>query len=237
MQDIERRLNTFRDATLAFEIDLRLPERLSNDISPPPYDEAISDLPPDYSVASPLAQRRTWAYETGVEEIRGSKTRSSHQVIDFESPFGIREHKGKKKKGAAAKPAAPPPTNDPPPPPPEENSDRPDDGGGDAGGSGDGNGDDGNNGDDDGWGDPWGTATSSKMKKQQKKEEEERLAKEEEERKAQEEADAAKNTGLSWADDADGDNDDSWAGVGAGKKKKKGKVCTYYCSCFINVDC
>lgn len=221
LQDIENRFNTIHDATPALDIDPRLSKPLIDTYPPPSYDEAIDDLPPEYSEAAPLAQRKVPAGDVDFK-ITGSKE-NSHRPIDFDTPAGIREHKGGKKKkgggggGGAGKSNPPPPANDPPPPP-EDSNENPDEGAGD--GAGDGNGDDGNNGGDGGDGgdddwNAWGTATTSKKKKQKEKEEEER--------KAQEEADQ-KAGDLSWADEAE--NDDSWAdAMTAGKTKKKDKVC------------
>lgn len=190
---------------------------------PPSYDDAIRDLPPDYSTLPLLAERKTdvttTAPQTPAAKSRNQsssllKDRSQDVYIDFENPVGVREHK--KKKAAVKK--------DPTPPPPansgggsdnagDDHADG-DGAGGDArggGGGGDGDGD-GGAGDDD-----WNAWTVSGSKKKSKKKEEE----EEEERKAAE-ASAANN--LSWADDVEDGGDDSWAGFATVGKKKKGKV-------------
>jgi hypothetical protein len=196
---------------------------------PPSYDDAIADLPPDYSTLPPLATQKS-VFDAPVTPAAKSRDQSSALLkdrsldvyIDFENPVGVREHK-KKKGGAAPKKVSAPP-------PPADNggsSDNPGDdqaagdgggdaGGGDGGGDGDGDGDGGEN---DGWND-W--TTSGSKKKNKKKEEEE-----EEERKA---AEAAAGNKLSWADDMDEGADDSWAGFATVGKKKKGKVSFEICN-------
>lgn len=195
---------------------------------PPSYDDAIADLPPDYSTSPPLATRKsdvTTAPVTPATKSRDQassllKDRSLDIYIDFESPVGVREHK-KKKGGAAPKKVSPPP-------PPADNGDGSDkpaddqpagDGGGDAGGGDGGGGDgdgDGDGGGDGGGDDGWNDWTTTGAKKKNKKKEEE----EEEKRKA---AEASASNNLSWADDANEAGDDSWAGF-ATVGKKKGKV-------------
>lgn len=253
-----------RDTTITIRNDLRLLGPFDHSPPPPSYGDAIKDLPPEYSAIAPVAQQRDLIRATGPERRESPKTRSSHRIIDLESPSGIREHKGKKKKGAGAKNTAPPPANDPPPPPPPEDSgEKQDEGAGNDGGGGNGdddnNGGDGGGGGDDDWGDAWGTATSKKKKQKKKeeeeeqklkeeeerlkkeeeerqaKEEEERIAREEAERKAAEEVAAAESNGLSWADEADGNDD--WAGVTVGKKKKKKGKVRYFPPRFIGIVC
>jgi hypothetical protein len=225
----------------------------SYDQPPPPYDDVVHDLPPEYSALPPLAQRESidvsFARKTRQKTNSSSSLLKDHMLdvrIDFENPTGVREHK--KKKPAAAKKAATPPTP-PPPPPPEptggadggddnSNGDNAGGAGGDGAGGGDGDG-----GDD--WGDDWNVSgKKDKKKKEQEeeerkaKEEEERIAKEEEERlakekeederKAKEEeerkaAEASAANNLSWAED-DGGGDSSWAAFTNVGKKKKGKV-------------
>jgi hypothetical protein len=198
---------------------------------PPPYEDAVNDLPPGYETLEALAERKTGVLPVALPllaEKAKSKSMDQSSVlkdrrrdidIDFESTVGVREHK-KKKGGANKKPiASTPAANAGGSDGAEEPSNG--DGGGDEGGSGGGDagagGGDGGDGGDDSWGDGWATAGSKKKSKKEEEEEEaERLAKEEEERKAAE-ASAANN--LSWADDGDA-GDDAWAGVG----KKKGKV-------------
>lgn len=194
---------------------------------PPSYDDAISDLPPDYSTLPPLAERRTTVAEvapvapaTKSRDQSSSllKDRSRDVYIDFESAVGIREHKKKKGPTATKKAAAstPPADNGGGSDNAGDDQANGDGAGGDAGG-GDGGGGDGDGGGGDG-GDDWNDwAVSGSKKKSKKKEEEE----EEEERKAAE-ASAAKN--LSWADDVEDGGDDSWAGFATVGKKKKGKV-------------
>lgn len=193
---------------------------------PPSYDDAVRDLPPDYTALPPLAERKSAVLPAAPHTPRTkscdrssplSKDRSLNVGIDLDSPVGVREHK--KKKPAAKKVAAPPP--------PADNgggggSDNAGDdqangdgaggdaGGGDGGGDGDG---DGGGGDDD-----WSAWTVSGSKKKNKKKEEE----EEEEKKRAAEASAG-NT-LSWADEVEDGGDDSWAGFATVGKKKKGKV-------------
>jgi hypothetical protein len=209
---------------------------------PPSYDDAVNDLPPEYSALPPLAERKD-ALSPTAPPAPATKSRNRSRslykdtfldvYIDFENPVGVREHKKKKGAGggAAKKPAAPPP-------PPDNGGGSNDAGddqansdgnaGGDAGG-GDGGGDDGGGGGGDGGGDDWNTwGTVAGTKKKTKKQEEE----EEEERKA---AEAAKNN-LSWADDADAGGGDDWAGFTAAGKKKKGKVSTYTTPHFDSID-
>jgi hypothetical protein len=169
------------------------------DQPPPPYDDVIRDLPPEYSALPPLAQRKSTAVSFAPKTRGKSHNPSSSLLkdqmldvrIDFENPIGAREHK--KKKPAAAKKPIPPPSPPPPPPPPaggdgggddNSNGDGGDGGnGGDSGGAGDGDGGDG--GDD--WGDWNVSGKKDKKKKKLEEEEEERKAKEEEEKKAKEE--------------------------------------------------
>lgn len=176
----------------------RSPEPPSYDQPPPPYDDVIRDLPPEYSALPPLAQRKSTAVSFAPKTRGKSHTPPSSLLkdrmldvrIDFENPTGVREHK--KKKPAAAKKAIPPPSPPPPPPPPaggdgggddNSNGDGGDGGnGGDSGGAGDGDGGDG--GDD--WGE-WNVSGKKDKKKKLEEEEEERKAKEEEEKKAKEE--------------------------------------------------
>lgn len=207
--------------------------------SPPPsYEDAVHDLPPDYAVLPPLAERKTVVFHPAPATPAKSRDQKSdlwkddllNTEIDFQSPLGVREHK-KKKAGTNKKPVATNSTQpsgggddnagEEPPPAEGDGGDGGDAGGGDGGDGGGGGGGDG--GGDDDW-NAWTTSGSKKTKKQKEEEEEqERLAKEEEERKAAE-ASAANN--LSWAEDAGGGGDDSWAGFdNVGKKKKKGKVC------------
>lgn len=199
---------------------------------PPSYEDAVSDLPPEYETLDALAERKTDILPVALpllaEKAEAKSKDHSPSVlkdwrnidIDFESAVGIREHK-KKKGGANKKPVASTPAANAggsdgageEPPSGDGGGDASGGGGGDAGAGG---GDGGDGGDD--WGDSWATAGSKKKSKKEEEEEEaERLAKEEEEKKAAE-ASAANN--LSWADDGDA-GDDGWAGVG---KKKKGKV-------------
>lgn len=232
----------FSKASLALEIELRTPTPQPYDQPPPSYDDAIKDLPPDYSTLSPLAERKDLCGDgTPSIETKDLNSRSKSPLIDFRHPFGIREHKGpgkKKKAKQAAQQSTPPPNDDGDKSPPPDENQNGGDGGSNAGGSGDGNGDNGGDGgggdggDDDGWGDAWNT-NSKKKDKKKKKEEEERLAKEEEERKAKEEEEkkaaeeAAANAhsdDLSWANDGSGNGDDSWADFAlAGNKKNKKK--------------
>lgn len=191
---------------------------------PPSYDDAISDLPPDYSTLPPLAERRTTVAEvapaTPATKSRDQsapllQNRSLDVYIDFENSFGIREHKKKKGPTATKKAAASSP--------PADNGGGTDNAGGDQangdGADGDAGGGDGGGGDGDGdggedWND-WGISGSKKKSKTKKEEEEE------EERKAAEASGANK---LSWADDVEDGGDDSWAGFATVGKKKKGKV-------------
>jgi hypothetical protein len=183
---------------LSFCFPTRSPEPESYDQPPPPYDDVIRDLPPEYSALPPLAQRKSTAVSFA-PKTRGKSHKPSSSLlkdrmldvrIDFENPTGVREHK--KKKPAVAKKAIPPPSPPPPPPPAggdgggddNSNGDGGDGGnGGDSGGAGDGDGGDG--------GDDWGnwdvSGKKDKKKKKLEEEEEERKAKEEEEKKAKEE--------------------------------------------------
>ncbi|PTU22499.1 hypothetical protein P175DRAFT_0490961 [Aspergillus ochraceoroseus IBT 24754] len=206
--DIQGRLRSFQKAMSGFEIDLRISEPPSYNIVPPPYDDAVNDLPPQYSENAPLAQKQDLTQ--GIHLEGDSKPRSAPQAFDFEKPTGIRECKGKKKKSNAAKPPAPPPPANDPPPPQDNGGDKPDEGagdsGGDAGGGGS-NGDDGNGGGDGDGGDEdsnaWGIPLSKKAQKKKKKqeeeeeekkklEEEEKLKREEEEQRAKEEEERVK---------------------------------------------
>lgn len=248
----DSRLHCFSKAAAALERDLKVPDLPSYFNPPPSYDDAISDLPPDYYAVAPLARQKNPVHQDA--PARTDAKSASPFAIDFETPAGVREHKGGKKKKKAA--AAPQKQESPPPPDEGEkndggggedgqNGDAGNDGG--AGDGGDGGGGDDGNGGGDGGDDDWGgwatTTTKKKSKKKQKeeeeemkrKEEEERLAREEEERKAKEEeeqraadeaaaAAASNNNNLSWADEADGNGDDSWAGFNTvGKKKNKKK--------------
>lgn len=213
----------YDDSRKAGDSRFHVPAPPSYTKPPPSYDDAICDLPPDYSTLPLLAERKT-DVTTAAPQTPAAKSRyqsssllkdgSQDVYIDFENPVGVREHK--KKKAAAKKtPAPPPPVNG------GGGSDNAEDdhadgdgaggdaGGGDGGGDGDG---DGGGGDDD-----WSAWTVSGSKKKSKKKEEE----EEEERKAAE-ASAANN--LSWADEMEDGGDDSWAGFATVGKKKKGKV-------------
>jgi hypothetical protein len=227
-----------RKASLLLESTLQSPAPQYGH-PPPPYDDALNDLPPEYATVAPFASQ-TDILQPPAPERTTKKTRlvdPAHDVvIDWENPTGVREHK-KKKQPANTKKAAPAPqsaaNNADSGDKPDEDADEGDGGGdgGDGGGGGDdGAGGGGDDGDGDGW-DDWTTPASKKKDKKKKKEEEEQKAKEEEEAKA-----AAGNNNLSWADEVDGNGDESWAGFAtAGKKKKKGKV--WFCppiplSCF-----
>lgn len=213
----------------AYELDLLSPALPLYTQPPPSYDDAVSDLPPEYPALPPLAERKT-ALSPAAPPAPATKSRGQSRslyndtfldvYIDFENPVGVREHKKKKGAGggAAKKPAAPPPpdngggSNDAG----DDQANGDGNSGGDAGG-GDGGGDDGNGGGGDDGGDDWNAwGTVSGTKKKKKKEEEE-----EEERKAVE---AATKNNLSWADDGDDGGGDDWAGFTVAGKKKKGKV-------------
>jgi hypothetical protein len=236
-------------AVLALETKLYMAGPQPYGHPPPSYDDAINDLPPEYSTLAPLAKQKDFTHDSAPEKVtKEATTRTSSHPLNFDDSIGIREHAKKKNKNNnnKVKPAPQQQSSLPPNddgdknPPPEE-----DQSGGDAGGSGDGNGDnggdggggdEGGDGGDDDWG-AWDTTSSKKKNKKKKKdeeeemrknEEEERLAKEEEEKKAAEEAAAgANNNDLSWADDGNGHGDDSWTGfasVNNKKNKKKSKV-------------
>jgi hypothetical protein len=237
LQDYSAFRNVDIVAGLSSPTRARPPEPPLYDQTPPPYDDVIHDLPPEYSALPPLAERKSSVVRVAPKNRGKSQSQSSSVLkdcmldiyIDFENPTGFREHK--KKKPAPVKKAAPP-ASPPPPPPPAggdggggDNSSGGGDGagaGGDSGGAGDGdgNGEGGDGGDD--WGD-WNTSGKKKDKKKKEEEEErERLAKEEEERNA---ANASAGNNLSWAeDDTGGGGDDSWGGFATVGKKKKAKV-------------
>lgn len=197
---------------------------------PPPYSDALDDLPPEYSMLPALAEAKTFTHKSAPPKAQskqspnGSPKSKPASSIDFESTHGFRQHGKKQKAKMAAKKTVPVQSTSGG----DGDDDKKDEtiespggggGGGSAGGD-DGGGDGGGNDDGDGWGE-WNA--SSKKKKSKKKEEEE-----EEERKRKEEEAAAAGTAatnLSWADDVDGANDDgTWAGfTAAGKKDKKKK--------------
>lgn len=219
------------------EIILTGPEPTHDGQSPPSYEEAISDLPPEYSTIPVLARAKVSTPEPAPpHKIRDHKRQAPGQCdpsasIDFGEPYGAREHK--KKKGATAKKTQ---TNKSAGSDNEGETNANNEGqdGGDAGSgggsAGDGNngggGDDGGDGGDDpgdDWTD-WATGGSKKKNKKKKAEEEEQRAKEEEEKKAAEAAaatSAANN--LSWADETEANADDIWAGFTTAGKKKKDK--------------
>lgn len=212
--------DSMRGSDFQAELGLRSPRLPTYTQPPPSYDEALADIPPDYTTLLSLAERKTLHYDA----CQPTPTRKTHEKsntfwkdgsinvdIDFGDPAGVREHK--KKKPAAKKAAAPPP-------PPADTGggsdnaggDQPSgDGGGDGGGDagGDGGGDDGGGGGDDDW-NAWTTTGSKKKTKKQEEEEEE----------ARKAAEASTANNLSWAEEADGGGDD-WAGFATVGKKKK----------------
>lgn len=211
-------------AELQSELGLNSPQLPSYTQPPPSYDDAIADVPPEYSTFPPLAERHIAKCDYAPSTPATKSSEKSHSFwkndiinvdIDFGNPVGVREHK--KKKPAAKKAAAPPPPADTGGGSDNAGGDSPGgDGGGDAGG-GDAGGDGGGDGGGGGGDDDWNAWTTTGSKKKTKKEEEE----EEEARKAAE-ASAANN--LSWADEADDGGGDDWAGFAEVGKKKKGKV-------------
>ena len=230
---IPRHNGRFSKTALALEIELHTPDPRPYDQPPPSYDDAIKDLPPDYSTLAPLAKQKNLC--GGCTPSIGTKdptARSKSPLVNLDHPFGIREHKGagkkKKAKQAAAQQSTPPPNDDGDKSPPPDENQGGGDGGSNAGGSGDGDGGNdgdgggGDGGDDDGWGDAWNTASKKKDKKKKKEEEEEKKAAEE--AAAAEAAANVNSNDLSWANDGSGNGDDSWADFApAGKKKNKKK--------------
>lgn len=209
------------EADLQNELSFRSPQPPLCTQPPPSYDDALADVPPEYSTLPPLAERKSVSCDAAPPTPATKSDKKSHSFwkdgilnadVDFGTPVGIREHKKKNKPAPGGKkvvPTAPPADtgggSD------NAGGDAPSgDGGGDAGGDG-GGGDGGGGGGDDDW-NAWTTTGSKKKTKKQEEEEEEA-------RKAAE-ASAANN--LSWADDADGGDD--WAGFETAGKKKKGKV-------------
>ncbi|OJJ49650.1 hypothetical protein ASPZODRAFT_992052 [Penicilliopsis zonata CBS 506.65] len=86
------KMRDYLEAILAVEVELHMPDRLDLGIPPPPYEDAIADLPPAYS---PLARAKDLCDESAPERTDTQTKR----IVDFDGPSGIREHKGKKKKG------------------------------------------------------------------------------------------------------------------------------------------
>lgn len=206
---------------LITELILQCAEPAAYGAPPPSYDEAVNDLPPDYSVAPALAKAKISLHDSAPsksapkvhQDQPNSLEKSSPDVlIDFESTSGIRQHAGKKKKNAAKKAAAQDKSanDDDGEKKGTEEGQNGDGGAGDGGadggnGGGDGAGDGGGDGGGDDW-DDWPTGGNKKKNKKKKKkeeeeeekrrqeeeeEEEERKQKEEEEKKAAEEAAAA----------------------------------------------
>ena len=237
MQTRPDRLPPHSDQKLATDMsEVHFPSPPQYDDPPPPYDEAVHDLPPEYPELPLLAHRKT-ALPLAIPDAIATKSKSPPRSIirdpslgvdiDFSDVIGVREHK-KKKSAAQKKTSAPTP--------PADNGGGASDGGGGggggddqangdanaggdagagdgAGGAGGGGGGDENNGDE--W-DSWGTVSGSKKKKSKEEEEEE-------EKKA---AEAAAKDNLSWADNVDdgGGGAGDWAGFAVSGQKKKGKV-------------
>lgn len=178
---------------------------------PPSYDDAVADLPPDYTSTDALAYAQSPEYtpfpslnasfcsnvpnclrlscDTSPSSSLFFDEKSLYVDIDFGfSEEGVRSHaKKNKNKNAAKKPAASSVTDDSKKD--EEPAGSGDGAGGDPpadGGAGGGDGGDGSGGDK-GAGDDGDGSGKKKTKKELKKEEEERLKKEEEERLAKEE--------------------------------------------------
>ena len=220
-----------------------------SDCSPPPsYDDAVTDVPPDYASSESLAHRKplcdsalppVYLRRTPQPyEPRALSGLMSSSIIDFDDTSNFQSHGGAKKKKQAAKAANQAKwagSGD-------EGNKEGENGEGNDGGEGGGGSNNGNGGAGDDGGDDWdlGGGGGKKNKKgrkgkntvddedeKKKKEEEERKKKEEEEE--EEEAAAAANGGgsLSWADGGDANPDDEWSGFTTakkGKKNKKGKV-------------
>jgi hypothetical protein len=243
LKSVSTRLSYFRAIALINEVVLQTRQPASYGTPPPTYDDALNDLPPEYSIHPTTAEARVILRDgtpsnllpkNGAETPYTRDKPSPSIIIDFESAAGIRQRVSKKQKKAAKKVAQEKWGGD------DEDEDKTQDGnqdgtGGDGGGDGgnaggDGGGDGGGGGGGDGW-DDWATGGSKKKNKKKKKEEEE-----DEERKRQEEEEAAAaakatttTNNLSWADEMnDANPDDEWAGftsVGkTDKKKKKGTV-------------
>jgi hypothetical protein len=200
---------------------------------PPTYDDAINDLPPEYSTLPEQAEANPSSPESAPpppcrKSYQDQKKSPVSSLIDFDGTSTFRQHGKKQKAKLAAKstPAGGAPTGNGGG---GKKDDEPAGGGDKAGGNGAGSGggdDNGGGGGGDGNEEPWDdfTTSTSKKKKSKKKEEEE-------ERKKKEEEAAAANSGgnnLSWADDLEGGNgDDTWAGftsVSKNDKKKKDLV-------------
>lgn len=204
---------------------------------PPPYEEALSDAPPDYTTTNERAVAR-FSREGDLKESNGETQQlGAHPApspndakVDPSEIAGIRSAASKKAKQAAKKAQMEKWA--------DSDNENGQSGGGDggenggegnnggeggAGAGGDGGGDppDGNGGDD---GDDWftGWGSSKKDKKKKKKgwfddDEDTKKAEEEAAKKAEEDAAAAA------ASKATADADDDWAGFSTAKSKKKGK--------------
>lgn len=189
---------------------------------PPTYEDAINDLPPEYSTLPASAEAKSFSPESAPprpcrRSYQDQKKSAVSSLIDFDGSSTFRQHGKKQKAKLAAK-------NTTSGGAPAGNGgggkkdDAPSGGGDKAGGNGAGSGGGDDNGGGGGGEEPWDDWTTSSNKKKSKKEEEE------EKKKKEEEAAAANSGGnnLSWADDVDGD--DTWAGftsVSKNDKKKK----------------
>ncbi|KAI2230204.1 hypothetical protein LOZ13_006440 [Ophidiomyces ophidiicola] len=221
---------------------------------PPPYDDALGDLPPEYIVEdAPLARKdppRCAFLPSPDHEAKGALSKPANRLIDWNDSSRFKGCAGKKGKKAKANnkksggnSGGGGGNNDPPP----NENDAADEGGADAGAGAGGDGGDGGNGGDgagggdgDGGEDEFWNVSSSKKKKSKKKkqeeeeeeerkrkeaeEEEERKKKEEEEQKAKQE-ELFNQTNNNLSWADDAEQDDSWFTPTTKKKKgKKGKA-------------
>ncbi|KAK0303149.1 hypothetical protein LTR01_008295 [Friedmanniomyces endolithicus] len=196
---------------------------------PQPYDDCLTDLPPDYTLTEALAtvQLNVCDIDAPGKDARAANTasRSATDEIDFTSPSGIRSHVNKKAKKAAKSAQKDKWAGS------DDEGEKPADGG-EEGGAGDGAGDDagfgaggdppgdGGNGGDGGDGDDWATgATTAKGKKKKKKNAWEEFEADEAAKKVDDE-----NADPTPAPAAEPEAADDWSAfASAGGKKKKGK--------------
>lgn len=212
------RLALLRAIALADDLLSHSSDVLGYGSPPPTYDDAINDLPPEYSTLPAQAEAKPSSPASAPP--RPQKKSAISSLIDFDGSSTFRQHGKKQKAKLAAKSTAPAGAPAGGNGGGEKRDDEPAGGNGAGSGGGDDNGGGGGGGGDE---EPWDDWTTSSKKKKSKKKEEE-----EEKKKKEEEEAAGANSGannLSWADDVDGANDDdTWAGftsVSKNDKKKK----------------
>lgn len=209
--------------------------------TPPSYDEALLDAPPDYTTTSELATVRLLndtskppPYASNWPPDQDMKKRPT---VDFLCTDGIREHAGKKNRQAAKK-AQQAKWSEPDNVDNNKNDDGNGDGNGDGGeGAGNGGDDNGDGGDGNGGGPPGGDGggdedenNNKKKKKDKKKKKKWEEDEEEEEQAAPKEAEEAVPAQvdamptLDAAGDANPDDEWGFQNTKSKKKGKKGKV-------------